>query len=923
MKKFIKQKNIKNKTLIIFSAIVLIFVSTFIFTKIAKAVDFTNILIKGGGFPSVYSSQVRGGFHSVDNITGVNTATTDGLLAIPCYLRQEGMLVWVKNANGSGTSKTYQLIKNGLVSTENQIGCWDNDNNSTTASVPIGYNSEGKTVVAIPSTPIDFVGNNNPNTIYDSATTEDGVWREFDFDGGGIEITNIDIINANTINNQYLANNTYTYTCTAPGSCGWTQSVWNTVPASFGTDFIKDIYNAYDKRVGIRVGTSSPDLNPATQDLTIGEDKGFNGSTPATSPERGGIAVQMRTPTIISATLTTAGLGDLNGSYDFFLTAEDSAGGVTIGSNTVTCVTSHACSVAWSPIPGAANYRIYVNKSSGSFSSFYVKVPGNNSSYVVNFDSPTSYSLPVTATLAPFVKPSATTAYVNKISADNTSWFSGGSFLLGKDPLSSINNPVTGDTGLTPKLEVQDNGGGDLGSTLTNYLGVIKSIVIGSKASSSLFNKSGAHFWASNQTPSPSSSFTQDATDNGAGAIFYDRGTDGTETADSQSKGRFKISQAGNPGFCDLYPEGSTASSTLKWNDATKCWEASQGTTDNLWEYSLPLNTIRNITTAPITSITTLTLSSLIGASALGVGDGQALIYGGTPIGGDICYKKLTGEVGRCGASYTLPTVSITPGTAPAGYPAYAEPYNAGCDLPSLMPVTFGAAGGVNATNHDITGANSYMSANFNGAEVVDPSTSIASPIIEGPYGGTYARKIYTGFVTTGLSGITKKLVDISGDYIVPTPYSPGILNDTATDSFSVSWRNISYVGSSPNASIVSKNDLSNLTVIEGSTGFHRDPAILANTIPAGSYLYYLVPDLSVFNPVSTKGCLTPGIDLCNMALPDSGPSGGSPFWSTTVSSLSNVQNSCVPSGVGSNITYKVYRRNLPQTVGVNIFGAD
>ena len=822
MKSLIK-KFLKKTSTIFFIMMMFVVFSTTAFAQSGGSLPALPI-ITPLPLPVTYANLLQGGFMQV--------ASSSPLLAITCERRSEGMLVWVKDASpfGPGTggtgSQTFQLIGSGL-------GC-------AAGGVvdPVTNLIKNDTAVSNAFGPIAGLT---------------GVWKIASLGGGGISNFSTTTIVNNNVNNLggSSTSTTYTYLCDSNGICSWARALWDRVFDPETGTTTDDIYNSLNKRVGIRVGsaTGTELLNPARQDLTIGEDRG--------NIDRGNFAVQMRTPQNPSSSLIMG--GDLSlGNHIFKIAAIDVGGGETkasVATNPSDCSSntpSQTCTITWDAAPGATFYRVYNSANLGA-SWNYALVPGSLTSFNFMHDNPSGD--PNVLSAGTDNPKDITTAYVNKISADNLSWFSGGSVLIGKDTQIGVDNPITGANDLVPKLEIQDNQTGDLGSTLTNYLGVLKSIVLGSPANLPL-NNSSIHFWGSNSTPTYSSNdFDASATTKGAGIIYYDSSTA------SSTDGRFKISQADNPGFCELYPEGTISGQVMKWNDVTKCWEAGVGGGgDSLWKYfsignaTTSANTIKNTVIDPANSTTTVSFSSLVGSSPT---DPATVIEEArvTDLGDNkVCFDPSTGKLGYC---YTYPIPSYnsalsSPSTIFTSY-TFGAPI-----IPTALPYstsfTYTLNNSASADNAGVT--HTGMNATFSGdSYTIGASSASFNASIPGPLSCDN---------TSGYS------ISVSGGSNTQNnPIDPNGVSGSA--SIGISCVHNEYLAYSTNPDITGYSGVpmgipSVITPIAQAWSSNNTPQTaypVTNSLTAsGYYVYYLYP--ATLTPVPTKGCFASTEIMCN-----------------------------------------------------------
>ena len=327
-------------------------------------------------------------------------------------------------------------------------------------------------------------------------------------------------------------------------------------------------------------------------------------------------------------------------------------------------------------------------------------------------------------------------------------------------------------------------------------------------------------------------------------------------------------------------------------------WIANAGGGDGFWAYNSTGNFIKNITTTPVNSNTTVAISSLEG---VGSGNGNVLIYGGTPIGGDVCYKQDTGEIGRCGANYTGPTYSVT------SVPILST-LNAGCDLPTSVTVNFNASGPIADTTN-------YVGNDLNGA-LISPSA-----VNQSFYTAPILRTLSLGGVTTPDADSDVILASATVTYSHTAPPPPTVTNGTATGSDLIaSWQDVKYIAYSLNGSLTSFTsplstdlNLENVQTTSTPTNITR-PLGTITPMPVGDYyLYYFVPAVTGtnYNYGSTnKACISTTQDGCSISYSNSALQ-----YITTTNIKNYGTTNCSP------ISYKVYRSTSYYNLQQNYFG--
>jgi hypothetical protein len=155
----------------------------------------------------------------------------------------------------------------------------------------------------------------------------------------------------------------------------------------------------YAGNVGI--GTTNPQ-----QRLTLSSNSNF--------------AVEMLIPTGVAISTSTGGI--LNGTYYYKVSASDGSGWTTLSSEVSATVdggtTAGTINVSWNAVQGATKYRVWRGTSSGGENQYYETTS-------------TSISDNGSLTFTSGTPPTATTAYVNKITSSGNSWFLGGNVGIG------------------------------------------------------------------------------------------------------------------------------------------------------------------------------------------------------------------------------------------------------------------------------------------------------------------------------------------------------------------------------------------------------------------------------------------------------------------------------------------------------------
>jgi len=125
-------------------------------------------------------------------------------------------------------------------------------------------------------------------------------------------------------------------------------------------------------------------------------------------------AVEMSVPTGVTA--STSSGGTLNGTYYYKISASDGIGWTILSSEVSATVnggtTAGTINVSWSAVTGAVKYRVWRGTSSNGENSYYETTS-------------TSIADNGSLTFTSGTPPTATTAYVNKISASGNSWILG------------------------------------------------------------------------------------------------------------------------------------------------------------------------------------------------------------------------------------------------------------------------------------------------------------------------------------------------------------------------------------------------------------------------------------------------------------------------------------------------------------------
>jgi len=141
-----------------------------------------------------------------------------------------------------------------------------------------------------------------------------------------------------------------------------------------------------------------------------------------TVTESSDIAVQMAIPTGVTATPgTSSGSLLTSDTYYFSIVAEDGAGGTTAGSLVISypVPATRSIHLDWAPVRGANLYRVYIATSPGG--PYRYRTSATDAFDYVSVD-PSEIADPV---------PPVTTAYVNKLSAEEPSWILGGNVGIG------------------------------------------------------------------------------------------------------------------------------------------------------------------------------------------------------------------------------------------------------------------------------------------------------------------------------------------------------------------------------------------------------------------------------------------------------------------------------------------------------------
>ena len=316
----------------------------------------------------------------------------------------------------------------------------------------------------------------------------------------------------------------------------------------------------------IGIGSSNPQ-----QALTIGSS--------------GNVVTEMAAPSGATASLTNTGSNALpNGNYFYKITASDGSG-ETLGSTETSVCTSasnqHTCAVSWSTVTGAVSYKIYRTSTSGSYT-------GTN---FLTSVTTTSYTDDGSVSLTSGTPPSATTAYINKVTASGNSWLLGGKVGIGTaTPLARLhvaggdtggnaaeiidqvgaatNDILTGSASGATKLRVANTGQidvvGGLGSdfdtigtaTLTIGGSTQNGLTLGRSGATTIINGSGLTIGATSWTATPTISGLITATSGvsvasgqsytGAGAVTLSSGAGTTLTIDSGTTGALNIGTGAN-----------------------------------------------------------------------------------------------------------------------------------------------------------------------------------------------------------------------------------------------------------------------------------------------------------------------------------------------------------------------------------------
>jgi len=134
------------------------------------------------------------------------------------------------------------------------------------------------------------------------------------------------------------------------------------------------------------------------------------------------LAVEMATPENVQAIAESS--GNLpTGTYYFQIVAEDGAGQTTLASPKNPCPVNNPvtnrCSVSWSPVLGATQYRVYVvDRPGGEPDCFY-----RTAQTPFSYNNQPGYIEETVPTVA--------TAYLNKLTASGSSWLLGGNIGIG------------------------------------------------------------------------------------------------------------------------------------------------------------------------------------------------------------------------------------------------------------------------------------------------------------------------------------------------------------------------------------------------------------------------------------------------------------------------------------------------------------
>src|SRR3989344_1301391 len=505
------QKKLIDHNKVLFFVLLLVF-SMIVRLDVAEAdVTFGTGLYSSTPAPAVFSEDIRGGFHTV--------ATLNSMFSIFCQRRQEGMLVWVKDATpfGPGTggsgSQTFQLI-------------------DTTGTGGIGC------TLGSPNDLPGYVGTTNINGVSTSLVPgADGkVWQKFA--GGSGTITTINASGASARQGETLRFN-----------------------------------QALDSGAGAWENTNNLFNNPVTNNVGVGDAGEFTATTtgannPFLPPYRLSVLGNLG---LLKAKGTNVAPGPgseiiLESPADDTATQADSWTDCGAGGDTstvpATCVDDTGVAPVADSFPGTFNLvgnGAYPD--AGGIDTLGLYTCPASSGGIVRTDVITIRSTAPNL-LTPFAPGvyfsqifkqatitciAGTSKYSLKTNKGDLEFLNNVSSVKRKILLTQDGNTVIGEgiptqtpnpSGGTfyPKLEVQQDAGvtvtGDIGATLTNYLGVIKSAIFGSSDPLNP-DASSVFMWGSAQPPL---SLAGTATQNPSGSLYFDK-TDKI----------FKISENGGP----------------------------------------------------------------------------------------------------------------------------------------------------------------------------------------------------------------------------------------------------------------------------------------------------------------------------------------------------------------------------------------
>jgi hypothetical protein len=146
------------------------------------------------------------------------------------------------------------------------------------------------------------------------------------------------------------------------------------------------------------------------------------------------MSIDMITPTITSLTTATTGGTITTGTYYYKISASDGLGFTILGSELSIAVpattTTNIVTLAWPAVAGAISYRIWKGTATNAQTGY--------------FTSSTPSFIDTGAALTAASVPTATTSYVTKVNGAGSSWFNGGSLLIGdtNSPSPVWSNPL-------------------------------------------------------------------------------------------------------------------------------------------------------------------------------------------------------------------------------------------------------------------------------------------------------------------------------------------------------------------------------------------------------------------------------------------------------------------------------------------------